>query len=111
MLCTDPDGGTVRYPVEGGSPKPIPGLAAGDDAEGWSIDGRSIFISPREGNRARVFRQNLATGERELWREFVCPDRAGLVGKPGFVFTPDEKAYAYNCFCTPSDLYLVTGLR
>jgi Tol biopolymer transport system component len=111
VLCTDPDDRAVIQPVEGGAPRLIAGLKPGDEPSWWTADGRSLFISRSEGKRTMLFRQNLATGKRDLWREFVCVDRAGLVGSPNVVFTLDERAYAYSCWCIPSDLYLVTGLR
>jgi Tol biopolymer transport system component len=120
VLCTGPDGGTfpgsgrtLRYPVEAGSPRPVPGLGPGDKPWQWTEDGRSLFIARREEGPTRVwrvFRQNVATGKRELWREFAPPDRAGLVGGT-IIFTPDGRAYARSYFYLPSDLYLVTGLR
>jgi eukaryotic-like serine/threonine-protein kinase len=121
VLCT-PGGETFpepgrafRYPVEGGSPRPVPGLGPGDEAWQWTEDGRSVYVVLREGTRTSpirlsVFRQNLETGKREPWREFVPPDRAALVGGH-LVFTPDGRAYARSYFYLPSDLYLVTGLR
>ena len=59
-----------------------------------------------------VYRLDLATGKRELWREFTSEDRSGLSnGRYYFAMTPDGKSYAYSSFSVPTDLYLVTGLR
>jgi hypothetical protein len=111
VICNGGDGEAFRYPVEGGAPGRVLGLLPGDEPYGWTDDPRFLFILRTEGIRTKVFRHNLETGARELWREFVPPDRAGLVGSVGLVVTPDGKAYAYSCFYLPSDLYLVTGLR
>jgi Tol biopolymer transport system component len=110
-----PDGrevicGEARYPIDGGGPKPIPGLQPGDEPYQWCEDRRFIFVLRNERIQMKVFRQNLETGQRELWREFVPPDRAGLVNM-GPVITPNGRAYACSYFYNSSDLYLVTGLR
>jgi hypothetical protein len=60
----------------------------------------------------KVFRLDLATGKRELWRAFTPADTAALLTWPYyFSMTPDGKSYTYSSMNAPSGLYLVTGLR
>ena len=121
--CESPRQGGLLYPVGGGEPRAIPGLRAGEESPlAFSSDGRSLFVGPagpswsglsaRQGGPLRVVRLDLTTGKRELWHEFVPPDRAGLQSPLyNLAITPDGSAYAYSFLNTPSDLYLVTGLK
>ncbi len=85
----------------------------------WSSDGNSLFVGlglqlgrPFSGNASfKVFRLDLATGKRELWREFVPPDQAGLTSFYNFTMTPDGRSYAYSYLYAPADLYLISGLK
>ena len=109
--CLDAEGKGWIYPVEGGAARPLPGLA-GTPLQ-WSADGRSLFVGgATEGTplRMRIFKLELASGRRSLWRELQPPDPAGLVQLDAYV-TPDGSAYAYGYQRILSDLYLVDGLR
>ena len=118
--CEEKSRESVIYSMETGASRPIPGLRVREEFPlQWSSDGKSLFVGqrPRLGRvvptaAGRVFRLDLATGKRELWREFVVPDRAGLVGAfYNIAMTPDGRSYAYSFLNTPSDLYLVSGLK
>jgi Tol biopolymer transport system component len=121
VACIGPQGEGVTYSVEGGASRPIPGFRTGEEGPiVWSSDGRFLFVGPvgiggpfkRTGDALRVFRLDLTTGKRELWREFRAQDRATLLFPLYyFAMTPDGRSYAYSSFNAPTDLYLVTGLR
>lgn len=100
------------FPAEGGEPLPIPGLAADDELIQWSADGRSIYVKRNAPDSAivQVSRLDLATGRRELWKEFV-PDPTRLARTVPMVLTPDGKSYAYTYVRHNADLYLVKGLK
>ncbi len=109
VACVGPDREGVIYSLEGGTSRPIPGFRTGEDElVQWSSDGRSLYV--RQGLPLKVFRLDLATGKRELWREFATAETA-LSKLYYFAMTPDGRSYAYSAFSMPSDLYLVTGLR
>ena len=59
---------------------------------------------------ARVFRLEISSGKKELWRTLMPADAAGV---PEIIVcpTPSGEAYAYNYVRTLSDLYLVDGVR
>ena len=101
----------LLYPVEGGSPRPVSGVAPGEIAIRWSSDGRSIFVRQFGDLPARVFRVDLSTGRRELWKEIMPSDRAGVRAISGIWLAADEKSYVYSYNRTLSDLYLVNGLK
>ena len=75
----------------------------------WEPDGRSILVRERGEGPDRIFRVDLATGRRTLFREIVPPDSAA---RPKWVIlSPDGRSYAYAYNQESSDLFLVEGLR
>jgi serine/threonine protein kinase len=87
-------------------PRPIPGTTAADKPIVWSDDGRSVYLQ----NSARVFRVDVETGRRTLWKEIVPSDPAGAaIGR--ILLTPDGKSYAYALRRDLFKLYLVDGLK
>jgi len=69
-----------------------------------------VFITESlSGARLKIFRVELRTGARALWKEI-----AALPGDQGVYnprITPDGKSYAYTYFRNPGNLYLVDGLK
>jgi Tol biopolymer transport system component len=104
-----PDDRLYLYPLEGGEPTPLPGLTTLDRPIGWTNDGR-LYVFRREAP-ARVYRYDPKTGQKELWKELMPRDGAGVSEIARAVPTPDGKAYAYAYIRTLSDLYLVEGLK
>jgi hypothetical protein len=90
---------------------PAQKLEPGDQVLQWSSDDKSIFINQADGHKARIFRFDLSTGRRTLFREIVPSDAAGYTGPLVPVITPDGSAYAYGGYRILSDLYLVEGLK
>ena len=110
IVATGPDRRRYLYPIAGGEPTAIPGLERQDAVDQRSPDGRFVFVRRRGDVPARVYRLDLATGKRELWRTLIPSDAAGISNistNP----TPDGTAYVYNGTRTLSDLYLVEGMR
>jgi hypothetical protein len=90
---------------------PIEGLAEGEFPVQWSADGQSLYIFRIGEAPARVYRLDLSTGRRELWKELTPPDLAGTNVILNVQITPDGKACAFDYGQVLSDLYLVEGLR
>jgi eukaryotic-like serine/threonine-protein kinase len=111
VAAVGPDQNGYLYPVEGGDPRPIRGFAQGDTAVSWSADGRSLFIYRAGELPAKVFRLDLATGQKQLWREIMPTDNAGITDIGPILITPDTKSYVYEYGRTLSDLYLVEGFK
>jgi serine/threonine protein kinase len=110
LLDIEPD--SVRlYPTGGGEPQGVAGINPGERVAGWSPDGGEVFVSTRGGFPAKVYRVNWRTGRRELMREIVPSDRAGVTGVESIYTTPDGQAYAYSCVQALSELYMVEGLK
>jgi WD40 repeat protein len=106
-----PAQGFLRYPVEGGTPIPIPGLEEGEVPIQWTADGNSIYAFRPAQSPARVYLVDLSNGHRALWKELPPFDPAGVSGILNMVITPDGKSYAYDYGQVLSDLYLVDGLK
>ena len=101
----------MLYPVEGGEPKPIPGLEAGDLPIRWSADGRSLFVFRLYDLPAKVYRIDVQTGRKEMWKELMPPDPAGVITVYTIVLTPDAKSYAYSYMRGLLILFTVDGLK
>jgi serine/threonine protein kinase len=99
------------YPLKGGEPRPIPGLEESDRVIRWGLDGRTLHVyRPRE-RPLKLFKLNLATGQKEPGKEIIPADLAGIRGPINVLITADGRGYIYAFTRSLSDLYLVTGLN
>jgi hypothetical protein len=104
------------YPIDGaGGPKAILGIEAKDDPIQWSADSRSLFVRGSGRFPARVYRIDLMTGQRELWKELMPADRAAIIDvsdRVGRVLvTPDGKTYVYSYMRWLGEIELLGGLK
>ena len=106
-----PDGKSYLFPVEGGDPRPILGLEAGEVPISWTADGRSLFVYRLGEIPTKVYRMDLATGHKQFWKQLLPPDVSGLTDIFGILITPDGRSYVYEYGRTLSDLYLVKDLK
>jgi eukaryotic-like serine/threonine-protein kinase len=103
-------GGDSLYPIEGGQPRLIPGLEAGESFA-WSSDPRWLYVYKWKQSPLKVYRLNILTGQREFFREMALPDVAGLDYIFNIHFSSDGQAYLYGYTQLLSELYLVKGLK
>jgi Tol biopolymer transport system component/predicted Ser/Thr protein kinase len=106
-----PDRKMYLFPVAGGEPKPVPGVLPGEGPTGWSADSRSLYTMQRGQVPTQVFRIDLATGQRSLWKSLEPADAAGIDTIGRVLLSADTKSYVYSYVRTLSDLYLVEGLK
>jgi Tol biopolymer transport system component len=106
-----PDGKYYFFPVDGGQAQPVPGIESGEAIDGWSADGRSLFVHNSMGLPFTISRVDAATGKRTIWKQITPADPAGVDAMQGISITPDEKSFVYSYRRRLSDLYLVDGLR
>jgi Tol biopolymer transport system component len=110
VVARGPDRRLYLYPLEGGEPVALPGIAAdGERPDGWAPDGRLYLVV--RGVPAKVFLFDVRTGGRELWKEFLPADSAGVAPFGGVRVTPDGKAYAYSFLRVLAELFIVDGVR
>lgn len=98
------------YPMDGGPPRPIPGLQAGESVQ-WTDDPSYLYVVQRMKSSIRVFRLNILTGQRKFFKEIAAPDGPGICEMSHVLFSPDGRAYAFGYIRLLSDLYLVSGLK
>jgi Fe-S oxidoreductase len=60
---------------------------------------------------ARIIRIDLETGRRELWKELMPLDPAGVERISNVVVAPEVHVYAYAFARVLSDLFVVEGLK
>ncbi|MGH9442696.1 MAG: protein kinase domain-containing protein [Thermoanaerobaculia bacterium] len=107
------DPGSMRYQifsVDGGPPKNLAGAEQQDILSSWSGDGHSVFAYRRNQLPIPVYRIDVESGRRELWRELSPSDPAGVEGGYGVLVSRDGRSYAYDFDRNLSTLYLVNGL-
>ncbi len=106
-----PDQRGYMYPVAAGEPQVIRGLNPGEQPITFSADGRSLFIYQPGELPARVYRLDLQSGQRTLWRQLMPSDPAGVENIGPILLTPDAKTCVYGYHRLLADLYLVEGLK
>ena len=101
----------VLYPLDGTAAIPVVGVEKGEIPIQFSADGASLFVYRPVALPARVHRVQLATGQREVWRELTAADPAGVYKIAPIAIAPDGNAYAYTALRVLSELYLTEGVR
>ena len=111
LLSTCAAGGFCLYPVSGGAPQQVNGLAAQDFPVDWTLDGQSVYAMQRASFPVKVEIVNIVSGERKFWKDIVPPDLAGTMLPIVLHVTPDGSSYVYTYRRSLSDLYLVKNLK
>jgi len=109
VLARERDGRYSRYALPGGERQPLNGLQPGDAPQQWSADGRALYVRSRDVV-PRLYRLDLATGARELWKELMPADRTGVVAVYTSVVSPGGDGWAYTYVRVLSTLFLIEGL-
>jgi Tol biopolymer transport system component len=106
-----PDSTFALYALDGSGSRPIPGLEPGDVPSTFTADGSSLYVYRPGELPAKVYRLNLATGRKQLWKELMPADRAGVYFIRPPQFSSDGNSFAYSYARLLSDLYVVDGLK
>jgi serine/threonine protein kinase/dipeptidyl aminopeptidase/acylaminoacyl peptidase len=106
-VCPTDEGGSGCHDLPGVRPEEFPVQ--------WSGDGRYLFVRGDEESVLTLYRVEVKTGRRELWKHLSPADQAGFMeygaGPKGVRLTPDGKWYAYTYWSRLNNLYLVEGLK
>jgi serine/threonine protein kinase/Tol biopolymer transport system component len=111
IAAIGPDQKGYLYPVAGGEPQLIAGISQGEQPITWSADGRSLYIYQPGELPARVYRLDVQSGQRTLWKELMPSDPAGVENIGPIYMTPDAKSCVFGYHRMLADLYLVEGLK
>jgi eukaryotic-like serine/threonine-protein kinase len=98
------------FPIDGGPVRPFEGLEVNDRPLRWSPDGKTLYV--RNGALpARLYRMDTSSKKRELWRELMPSDPAGVVAIRTVKVSADGASVFYGYTRHLSNLYLLEGLR
>ena len=98
------------YPLDGGKPLAINGLAPEEVPCGWDATGSALFVYRPGELPAKVSKLDIQTGTRKPWKELMPGDSTGVRFLRAPHFTRDGLSYAYSYSRVLSQLYLVRGL-
>jgi eukaryotic-like serine/threonine-protein kinase len=105
------DGTPTLYPTEGGEPRPLAGVAAGEVPIRWSADGRALYVGRGVGVPANIDLVDVATGARRLWKTITPPDPSGVLQIGPLQITADGRSYVYSYRRQLDELLVVDGLK
>jgi eukaryotic-like serine/threonine-protein kinase len=106
LIATDTSGNRLMFPTAGGSPHPLQGLSSEDKIIRFSGDDHSLFVLDDENASGKIYRVDLGTGRRELWKTLTPADPAGIREFKTALLTPDGKYYVYGLTRSLTSLYL-----
>ena len=98
------------YPTAGGEPQKLELILKVNEDVLNFLDAQNLLLRTHTVP-VDVTRVNIRTGRRELWKQIVPPDAAGVQNIPILKFSADGKSYVYSTFRSLSDLYVVDQLR
>jgi serine/threonine protein kinase/Tol biopolymer transport system component len=111
VAAIGPDQRGYLYPVNGGDAKLIPGVNQGEQPITWSADGHSLYVYQPGELPAHVYRIDVQSGQRTLWKDLMPTDPAGVENIGPILLTPDAKTCVFGYHRNLADLYLVEGLK
>jgi DNA-binding winged helix-turn-helix (wHTH) protein len=96
--------------------RPVAALTPRDVPVQWSQDGRYVYtvdnVTEPSPPAVDVFRVELATGDRVLWKTLAPADPVGVEDlRTSVVITPDAQSYCYSYMRRLGDLFVVDGLK
>jgi serine/threonine protein kinase/Tol biopolymer transport system component len=111
ILRADAAAEVAVYPLDGGSPRVIPGLESGFVPFQWSEDSASIYGYHPGQVPAKIYKVNIATGSKTLVQELSPESNGGVVTVSPIVATRDGSRFAYSYYQVLSVLYVISGLH
>jgi eukaryotic-like serine/threonine-protein kinase len=96
--------------VEDGKCVPLPGSELQDSPRQWSADGKYVYVG-RQLPVPSFWRLELATGQRQIWKQVALADSVGVSRVSPESITPDGKSFASDYSRHLDQLYLVDGVN
>jgi serine/threonine protein kinase/Tol biopolymer transport system component len=106
-----PDRTATLYSAETGAARAVAGAGEDEFPVRFGSDGKSLYAWKRGELPVKVVRIDLETGRREVWKELMPLDPAGVERISNVVVAPEAHAYAYAFARVLSDLFVVEGLK
>jgi hypothetical protein len=100
-------GETLLCPLNGGTPRPLPFIAAHERLARFSPDGAKVWVL--RGNRVESV--DLATGRRETLSELGVAGGAGMTNVTAITLADDPRSYAYTAAEYSSRLFQIEGVK
>jgi hypothetical protein len=101
----DAQGSSGIVDIASGQRRPL-SLHDGDQPISWDRDGRHAFVAQQGDNDATIYRVDLTTGSRDVWKHIQPSDPAGVLSVGRFFVTPSGNAYGYSATRFLSSLYI-----
>jgi serine/threonine protein kinase len=111
VVGVGPNSGVAIYPIEGGSPRLIPGLEAGFLPVQWSSDGSVLYGYHMGELPSKIYKARIDTGKQTIVQELRPSVPAGVVMVAPVVSNREGTRFVYSYNQTLSVLYLISGLR
>jgi hypothetical protein len=109
VAACDLDDILTLYPLDGGSPVPLPRVGKGSEPITWTPDGQ-LWIRRPEAEVAHIVRYDIHS-EQAIEERTVSPaDVAGVSGIDSIYLTPDGRDVALSYTKDLGGLYLLKGL-
>jgi hypothetical protein len=113
VIAIDAQKKMVLYPINGGEVRLVPGIEVGESPIRFNADGSALYVARSGQYPVPVYKVDVRTGRRQLWRELNPPERAGITPQRtdrGFIHaSADGSVFAYTYVRFRGELYLVSN--
>ena len=110
FLARDREGHWWIYDADGGNQREVHGIAAEESPIAWLNDA-AVLVWEHGDLPARVYRVDIGSGKRQLWRTFTPSRPAGVLTVRRIFVTRDGKHYLYETRRMMTDLFVLQGLK
>jgi eukaryotic-like serine/threonine-protein kinase len=101
---------TYLFPLDGGPAQSL--QTKGDERViGWSSDGKTVYAAATGETGTSIYRIDIATGRRGLFRDISPLDKTGVTYISAGSVTPDGQYYEYSYNRQISELFIIDGLK
>ena len=110
MIAAAHDGHIALYPLDGGEPRDLEEVPASAVVIRFTSDGRFLLIAEDGDRSINIYRVEITTGHRELWK-IIEAHPVGLDDIYAMQVADDGESYYYTFQRQLSGLFLVQGLH